>query len=91
MHNMARITISMPDETGAKAEIRATSQKRSVSSYISLLVEQDLRSVGMLADGPADHGPLLAKLTAALKAQPALAEEVQQFLKRATRRRRAAA
>lgn len=46
---MTRITFSLPKSTAILAASKSTSQRRSLSSYITLLVEADLRSDGSLA------------------------------------------
>lgn len=86
---MSRITISVPEEITAKAEARATSQRRSVSSYVSLLIEADLREAGVL---PGDEGEsaLLAKVAAAAKSNPGIKAEIEKVLRTNTRRRRSA-
>lgn len=45
---MARLTISLPDPLAKKATVHARNQKRSASSYVSLLIENDLRAAGLL-------------------------------------------
>ena len=45
---MGRITVSMPSVIARKATQAAAAQKRSVSAYVALLIEQDLREAGLL-------------------------------------------
>lgn len=47
---MARITISVEESIVAKADRRAKEQKRSLSSYVALLIEEDLRAAGLLSE-----------------------------------------
>jgi len=44
----ARITFSIPDDVAAAAQKRAEHDRRSLSSYITLLVEADLRAAGLM-------------------------------------------
>ena len=45
---MARITISLPSKTAALWKKRAASERRSVSSMLAFLIENDLREAGLL-------------------------------------------
>lgn len=49
---MDRITINLDIPIGKKLRARAKNDKRSVSDYVCLLVEQDLRAAGLLASAP---------------------------------------
>lgn len=51
---MTRITISVPEDVSAKAEARAKAENRSVSSYVSLLMVEDLREHGLLPNDPGE-------------------------------------
>lgn len=50
---MARITISVPCETVRALKKKSAAQHRSVSSYVKLLLEADLRDAGVVAQAPA--------------------------------------
>ncbi len=77
---MERITISVPDGTAEKAERQATKQRRSVSAYVSLLIEQDLRDAG-LAEGD-QSAEVIAQLAERLPKRPLLLKSVKRLLKR---------
>ncbi len=56
----ARITFSIPDEIAAAAQKRAEQDRRSLSSYITLLVESDLRAAGLMPGNEPSRAELLA-------------------------------
>jgi hypothetical protein len=86
---MGRLTISLPETLASAAAKRAAAQKRSTSSYVAILIEDDLREAGILNAGEPDTAELLAKLQAALDQNPALRPELDALLRRSTRARRA--
>lgn len=56
----ARITFSIPDEIAAAAQKRAEQDRRSLSSYITLLVEGDLRAAGLMPGSEPTRAELIA-------------------------------
>jgi hypothetical protein len=62
---VARITFSLDESLAAAADKVAEGEKRSLSSYISLLVERDLDSRGKLPGSPAER--TLAKARTAIE------------------------
>lgn len=57
---MARITFSIPEPLAALAEQRAERERRSLSSYITLLVERDLAAAGIKAPVDAMQAEVLS-------------------------------
>lgn len=77
-----RITFNADEGTLPLLEQRAASQKRTVSNYVALLVEKDLREAGLLSPGSS------AELLAA--AEEIGVEQAVLILRRAARRKVAA-
>lgn len=89
---MARITISLPENLAAAAAQRAIAEKRSASSYVALLIEQDARASGLLpADTAAAQAELIAEIQAAILQQPDILPEIKKLIRAKRRTRRAAA
>jgi hypothetical protein len=84
---MTRITISVPEDVSEKAELRAKAENRSVSSYVSLLMVEDLKEHGLLpVDRGDDHAKFLAKVDAAAK-RPKVRKKLERVLASETRER----
>lgn len=84
---MPRITISVPEQIAEKAGARAEQQSRSVSSYVSLLIGEDLKAAGLLPSQSADdHAAFIAKVEAAAKHAPTR-KKIERVLTSGTRRR----
>jgi hypothetical protein len=47
---MKRIMVNLDNTVGKMVERKANEQKRSTSSYVAILIENDLRAAGMLPD-----------------------------------------
>lgn len=86
---MARITVNTTEAVALGVQAKAKQHDRSESAYVELLIKADLRAAGLLPDSPeAGHTELLAKITAALSERPEIADELQQVVRKATRRSR---
>lgn len=87
----ARITFSVPKQVSDLAAERAAGEKRSLSSYIAILIEKDLRDAGVLtASGEiADHGALLEKVSVRLRSDPPFEKRLGRLLNSSSRARRA--
>jgi len=82
----SRITFSIPNNISALVAERARAERRSISSYISVLIERDLDSVGMLPPiMNVDIAERRAKVIAALDAAPSLLADVEALLTERTR------
>jgi hypothetical protein len=90
---MARLTISLPEELATAAATVAATQKRSASSYVALLIEDDLRRVGALGFGEptAALAEFMAKATPAIAANPAVLTKLEETLRKSQRHKKAAA
>ncbi len=85
---MKRIIVNLSDDVGKKFVAKADADRRSASAYAGLLIEEDLRNAGLLPDAGKGHAELFAKLNVALRERPELAEDVQQLVRKSTRRTR---
>ena len=86
---MARITFSIPDDLAAAAERRATADRRSLSSYITVLVEADFKSRGEI---PADDSARLELLALAAEVGlPAALETLRKKLRTTAAQKKEAA
>lgn len=79
MHNMARITFSIPDDLAELAERRAKEDRRSLSAHISLLVENDARQAGLISieNDEADLGAAIEEVGGKKAAIAALRREAK--------------
>lgn len=84
---MARLTISLPETLAAAAAARAGDQKRSASSYVALLIEEDVKTHA--------HLPLLThflgELHQAILDQPELVPVIKKIIIAKRRARKVAA
>lgn len=88
---MKRVMVNLDDTTGELFDQKIQAERRSASSYIVLLVEQDLRAAGLLAPVPTpDRKEVLAKVTAALEAKTVTETDLEKFLRNRVRKSRAA-
>ncbi len=91
---MERIIVNLEDNVGQKLKARATSERRSYSGYVELLIEKDLRAAGLLpAEANASHTEFLGKVEDVVTRLPAVKQQIEKLLKSAegTRRRQAVA
>jgi hypothetical protein len=85
---MKRIMVNLDEKPGELLEARAAEQKRSVSSYVALLVEQDLREAGLISDDSAeDDDKFWAKAKAAARKDKTLKSRIADMIPQSTRRR----
>jgi len=75
---MARITFSIPAPLAAAATRKAEADRRSLSNYITILVEEDLKAAGTHPTRDA-HSFFLAALAADLAAAPELQADLERF------------
>ena len=90
---MKRVTVNLPDNIGQILEQKSASEKRSASSYLALLVENDLRATGHLSASAPDAklAEFIAKLTAAHAASPRVIPRLEATLRRSLRQKKDAA
>jgi hypothetical protein len=85
---MKRIMVNLDDPIGHLVEQKAAEQRRSTSSYIALIVENDLRLSGLLsATPPPAFQEFMAKAQAEAASDPALLRTLETALRRHHRRR----
>lgn len=86
---MARIQVVYPDEQEALVDTRVAALRRqSRSHFVACLIEDDLRTAGLIAaDSPSPDAALLAQITTAM-ADPDLRRDIEGLLARARRSRR---
>lgn len=83
---MERITISLSKELAGLARQKADQQKRSTSSYVALLIEQDAARVAAIKESSAR----IAAVTATLRQDPTALAAVETALARRRIRQRTA-
>lgn len=88
-----RVTISMKKELAVLLTKRAQEQKRSVSNYAAIIIEDDLRAAGLLTSQPPapELAEFIAKLSAAYAASPRLLARLQVVIVKELRAKKEAA
>jgi hypothetical protein len=85
---MKRVMVNLDLESGKFLEDRAAVQKRSVSSYVALLIEQDLRAAGLLPENQMkDDQRFWEKVRAAAQRNPKLKQRITVSVQQSERER----
>lgn len=79
---MARLSISLPQELARAAAARAAAQKRSASSYVALLIEEDVKANSPVA------ATEIEEIQTAILEQPEVLPEIKRLIYDARLQRR---
>lgn len=82
---MSRVTVNLTADTVGLLKTRAKAEDRTVSSFIEILIEQDLRAAGLLPPKGEDDAKFHEQLNRALDADPELKPKIERLTRTALR------